>query len=286
MNWIIASLLMFVSSVILYTLIRKASLNNIPTMLINLACFFVPLLFYILLVVTTKTNLTIKPHQLLLIFVLSIVGSWLPNITSLKSIKYAPNPGYSLIISKSYVVFTTIVAILLFHSQLTIKSAVAIVIIVLFSCLITIGKTKKHQHSNSLWLPFAFYSFFGWGILSIGTKYAFSIGISIYQRLVYLSIFVSIYILIETLIKRSKLKTIKLSDYLLLLLIGFFSALFNYFMTLGIDLAPNIGYVNAINASSISLVTLVAFILYKDELSIRKFIGIIGVIGGLTLLLI
>ncbi len=286
MNWIIASLLMFASSVVLYVLVRKATLLKIPTELVNLASFIVPLFLYITLTIQNKASLAIKPSSLFIIFLLSIIGSYLPNVTSLNSVKFAPNPGYALIISKSYVVFTTIVALFLFHSYISIKSVFAILLIVGFSIIIMVGKTEKKKGASPLWLPFSIFSFFGWGILSIGTKYAFTLGVTIYQRLIFLPLFVNIYILTEMFVRKTKIHSIKKSYILLLLCIGASSAAFNYFMTLGIDLAPNIGYVNAINASSISAVTLFSALLFKDEFSIKKFIGVIGVTAGLILLIL
>lgn len=286
MNWIIASLLMFISSVVLYLLIRRASLLQIPTELVNLASFAIPFILYIPLAFQQGVSFSLSWYQLIVITVLSVFGSYLPNVTSLKSIKFAPNPGYSLIISKSYVVFTTLTAFFLFRSHLSVKSSIAIIIIVIFSILVMLGKTKRHKHSHPLWLPFSLFSFFGWGFLSLGTKYAFTIGINIYQRLIYLSIFVSIYVLFEIFVRKIKLHLLRKSDLILLFLIGVFSALFNFFMILGLDLAPNIGYVNAINASSISAVTVFSALLFKDDFSLKKFIGVLGVTAGLLLLIL
>lgn len=286
MNWIIASLLMFASSVVLYSLVRKAALMQIPTELVNLASMGIPFFLYITLAIQNHAKLQLNFHQLIIMILLSVFGSYLPNVASLKSIKFAPNPGYSLILSKSYVVLTTIVAIFLFNSHLSLKSAVAIAIIIGFSVLIMIGKTKQHTHSNPLWLPLSFVSFLGWGFLSIGTKYALTTGLSIYQRLVFLSIFVTSFILIEIKTRKLTFKSIKIAHIVLLLFIGALSASFNYFMTLGIDLAPNIGYVNAINAASISTVTVVAALLFKDDFSFKKVIGVAGVTLGLLLLIL
>ncbi len=286
MNWITASLLMFLCSVFLYLLVRKAALLQIPTEFVNLASMGIPFFLYITLAVQNHATLTLSIWQLAIIILLAIFGSYIPNVASLKSIKFAPNPGYSLILSKSYVVFTTIVAIFLFHSSLSLKSALAILIIIGFSTLIMIGKTKDHAHSNKLWLPLAFVSFFGWGFLSIGTKYALTTGLSIYQRLVFLSICVTSFIIIEIRLRNIVVKHMPMRHIVLLVCIGILSGLFNYFMTLGIDLAPNIGYVNAINASSISAVTVVAAILYKDDFSPKKVLGVIGVTVGLILLII
>ncbi len=67
---------------------------------------------------------------------------------------------------------------------------------------------------------------------------------------------------------------------------GIFSTLFNLGQFEAIKLAPNVGYVNAINAGSISLVTVLAVLLFKDELSKQKAFGILGVTAGLLLLLV
>lgn len=286
MDWITASLLMFVTSVIFYLLARKASLIRLPTEFINLSSSSVAIVLYLLVAYVEGTGLAISSQGLLIVFLLSIFGSYLPNVASFNSIKYAPNPGYSLMISKSYVVFTTLVAVFLFKSPLTVKSIIAILLIVGFSILIMVGKAKPHKLYSSTWLPLAFIAFFGWGILSIGSKYMLTIGVTVPQRLVYLSVFITAYALGEIFARKTKIKNFTLSTFVLMIFIGVFFAAFNYFMLVALDKAPNIGYVNAINASSISVLTVFATLIFKDEFSIRKFIGIMGVIAGLVFLLI
>lgn len=207
---------MFISSVFLYLAIRKATLLDISTELVNLASFLIPIFLYLPMAILNKSSLTLSPYQLFIMIILSVIGSYLPNVASLNSVKFAPNPGYSLVLSKSYVVFTTIAALFVFHAALSLKSSLAILMIVGFSVLIMIGKTKLHKHSNPLWLPLSFGAFFGWGFLSLGTKYAFTIGINIYQRLIYLAIFVSIYILLEMFVRKTKLHTVRFSELVLL----------------------------------------------------------------------
>lgn len=286
MTWITASLLMFFSQVIFYLLVRKAQTFDIPTEFINFFSSLVALLVYFLIAFNDKSFFTITSFSLLIIFLLSIFGSYLPNVASINSIKFAPNPGYSLVISKSYVVFTALVAVLFFHSSLTIKSGIAIILIIGFSILVTVGKSKPHKHSNSLWLPFALVAFFGYGILSLGSKYLLTIGVTVNQRLIFLAIFITIYAFGEITFRKTKIINISFNKIFILLMIGIFFASANYFNISAIDKAPNIGYVNAINASSVSLITLLSALFYKDDLSIKKFIGVIGVIGGLILLLI
>ena len=110
-------------------------------------------------------------------------------------------------------------------------------------------------------------------------------GLNIYQRLVFLSVFVTALVIAEILVRKVKFPALQPSHIILLITIGTLSAMFNFFMTLGIDLAPNIGYVNAVNASSVSAVTICTALLFKDDFSIRKFLGVLGVTAGLILLI-
>jgi len=57
-------------------------------------------------------------------------------------------------------------------------------------------------------------------------------------------------------------------------------------MRLAIDTAPNLGYVNTLNASSIAMIAILSKLIFKDELSIKKLIGILGVSIGVIYLLI
>lgn len=285
MNWILLSLLMFFSSVVLYLSIRKSSILKVPTQLNNLAMFLFPLPAYILLGIITGQNFSITVLQGLIILTAAFFFSYLGNLFSLVSIERAPNPGYSLVISKSYVVFTTIVAVFIFQAQLNVQKAMAILLIVLFSSLISTSQKTIKKETNQSWLLLAIGSFFCWGLLSITSKYLFSQGMNTYVFLSYLDGIVSFLIVLEALLKKTSFAQAK-SNPVILLLIGVFSTFFNLFMFEAIKTAPNIGYVNATNAASISLVTIFAILLFKDEFSLKKLIGVLGVTFGLILLLI
>jgi len=84
--------------------------------------------------------------------------------------------------------------------------------------------------------------------------------------------------------KKIALNQVSKKQLQILLLIGLFGASFNYFMQVGFNLAPNVGFVNAANAASISLLSLLSALIFKDELSPQKMIGIAGVTVGLLLL--
>lgn len=285
MNWIVTSALMVVGSVLLYLTVRKSSILKFPTQFNNLAMFLVPLLIYIILGYLNQANYDITLQNISIILVASVFFSYLANVTSLKSIELAPNPGYSLVISKSYVVFTTLVAFLFLGGEISFRKSIAIIVIIIFSGLIAIDPKKTKEVRSKLWLAYTMYSFFGWGLLSLTIKYLAVQGMATLVTLTYMYIFVTLFIVAEILYKKVGIQVNKQSVFFFLL-IGIFSSIFNYYNFYSVSIAPNVGYVNAINAASISIVTIFSIILFKDDFSQRKLLGVFGVTGGLLLLLL
>lgn len=275
---------MFLSSVALYLFVRKSNLLKTPQQLNNLAMFLIPVVVYLLLSINTDTRFVLKPFEYFLIFIQGIFFSYLGNVFSLKGIEYSPNPGYSLIISKSYVVFTAAASIFIFNAPLTMKSVIAIILIIAFSAMIMIDKSKNKSESNKLWLPYTIGAFFCWGLLALSSKYLLNEGVPILTRLIYSMIIVTVLILGEMKIKKVRMLNITKPQLQTLVMIGVFATSFNYFMQVGFNLAPNVGYVNAANAASISLLTLMSAFLFKDDLSLKKMVGIAGVTMGLFVL--
>lgn len=286
MNWIIASLLMFFSSVALYLCVRKSNELKTPQQLNNLAMFLIPVLLYLTIEIGKPTNFILKPADYALIIIQAIFFSYLGNVFSLKGIENSPNPGYSLIISKSYVVFTSIASIYLFSAPLTIKAGLSILFIIAFSALISIDKNKNKSTSNSIWLPYTFGAFFCWGFLALSSKYQLNQGIPILTRLIIQYAIATILILVELFQKKINTKELSSKQIIILIIIGILGASFNYYMQLGFSLAPNVGFVNAANAASISLLTIMSGLIFKDELTPKKIIGVLGVTAGLILLFI
>ena len=285
MNWIWASLLMFFSSVGLYLFVRKATLMKVPSQYNNLAMFLIPLFIFYFMALVSHQHFSLPFFQFLIIIVVGILFSYLGNLFSLLSIEYAPNPGYSLVISKSYVVFTTLISVVFFKSEISWQKILAILLIVGFSALIMLSQKSIKKKVNQNWLPLAIGSFFCWGFLSLSSKYLFTQGVHVYVFLTYTYLIVSICIIGEMIKKKIDFMRIK-NHLVLFLFIGIFSTGFNLFLFFAIQIAPNVGYVNAINASSISAITIMAILLFKDEFSIKKLIGVVGVTAGLLLLLI
>ncbi len=286
MNWIIASILMLFSSVGLYLFVRKSNELKTPQQLNNLSMFLVPVVVYLIMIVRTPTDFALQPIEYLLIIIQAIFFSYLGNVFSLKGIEYAPNPGYSLIISRSYVVFTAVASIYLFNAPLSTKSVIAIICIILFASLIAIDKNRDKSGSNAAWLPYTIGAFFCAGFSALSSKYLLNLGVPILTRLIYSMLLVTILIIGEIVVKKVNIKNTSKPQQLTLLMIGIFGASFNYFMQVAFNLAPNVGYVNATNAASISLLTIMSYVIFRDELSIKKMIGIVGVTAGLILLFV
>lgn len=286
MSWIAYSMLMFFSSVAMYLAVRKSSLLKTPTYLTNLAMFAVPMIAYLFIGTLGQHSLSVTFLQAIAIIAVAVFFSYLGNTASLKAIDIAPNPGYSLVISKSYVLFTTIVAFIFLHGELTLRKAIAILLVVGFSALVLINpKDTKKTHDNR-WVTLSLAAFFAWGFLILSSKYLFLHGVDTIAFLLYTFVVVTICILTMNSRNLKSVKTVSFTGWGLLAIVGICATLFNLGNFEGVRLAPNVGYVNAINVASNSVVTVLAVLLFKDELTLKKAIGVAGVIGGICLLLI
>ncbi|MEI7579080.1 MAG: EamA family transporter [bacterium] len=290
MNWIVASLLMYCSSVFYYLSLRYFQKKNINNTFLNWVSFFIYALAFGCYAFFTGIALKFPVKLLLLTSLAIFLFSYLGNSVSLLGTKTAPNPGYSLIIQKSYAIFTAIASVFLFDSKLTLKSIVSILIVVAFLIVMNYQKKSK-KVGNNLWIIYSFAAFFAFGGLALYTKWLLNEGITVMSRTFYGAFIVMLFfgteLLLRIFIKKEKF-VIKLNfkELILLILQGISLGLFNLFMNQAFTTAPNVGYVNIINGASITLITLLAAILYKDKLNLQKVVGIIGVTVGLIMLFI
>jgi uncharacterized membrane protein len=127
-------------------------------------------------------------------------------------------------------------------------------------------------------------AFFCWGLLALSSKYLLNLGVPILTRLIISMLVVTVLIFGEIRYKKVEWKKVSKNQLITLLFIGLFGSSFNYFMQVGFNLAPNVGFVNATNAASISLLTLMSTFFFKDELTVKKMIGLFGVTAGLLFL--
>ena len=186
MNWISYSLMMFLSSVALYLVVRKSTLLKISTKFLNLAMFGIPFIAFLTIGVFSPSKFSVTWWYALILLVVSIVFAYSGNKASLEAIDVAPNPGFSLVLSKSYVLFTTIVAVLFLNAELTLRKALAIAIIVSFSVLIMVNRKTAKKVKSEKWIALSLAAFFAWGMLSLSSKYLFNRGVEPITFLIYL----------------------------------------------------------------------------------------------------
>lgn len=274
---------MFAFSNSLYLLIRKAQIEKIGTSVYSIAMFLIPSIIYFILALTSGVTLLPKLNHFLIIVVTAFLWSYLGNFFSQKGILYAPNPGYSLILQKSYVILTTVAAYFLFNSELSLLKIISILIIVGFSALVTISKERKK--SETKWVIFSLGAHLCFAYGSLISKHFLNIGLQPYTYLFYITLIVSLLNISESKAKKISLSLPK-KHWFILGGIGLSAALFNLFMQQGYKFAPNPGYVAAINASSIMSLTLLSAYIFKDSLSVKRVIGIVGVTVGLFIIIL
>jgi drug/metabolite transporter (DMT)-like permease len=287
-NWIIYSALMFGFSVIMYLLTRKLQTQNIDNKLVTYAMGALPMPILLLYLLTTNTSFAISLPLLGLVGICAILFSYLGFRFSLQATKDAPNPGYSLIIQKSYAPYTALMGIFLFNQKISITGGIAILIIIASTSLILINRNSDKQQSDKKWIAESFIAFFLFGTLSLTSKFVLGNGVTPLLLTFYNFLFNTFAFSIDyrKALRISNLRLLTGDSIITLIIIAVATAIFNIMMFSAIKLAPNIGYVNIINSSSITVITILSAILYKDKLSIKKVLGILGVTFGLILLFI
>lgn len=281
--WIVYAGAMFLASNVLYLLIRLAQKQNIPISFYSIALFLVPSVIYFFLSQFTGISLLLAPEHFLLVIIAAFFWSYLGNFFSQKAILLADNPGYSLILQKSYVVITTIAAVFLFQAEFSWQKLIAILFILFFATLISSSASKKKNDSKK-WVYFSLITNLCLAFGSLISKHFLNLGLEPFVYLFYINLFVASMNFIG--FKRQKI-VLQLSkrQIFLVILIGIFSMFFNFSMQLAYRVSPNIGYVSAMNVSSIMSVTFLSALIFKDDLSKKKMLGIIGVLLSLFFLI-
>jgi drug/metabolite transporter (DMT)-like permease len=284
--WIIYSLIMFSASVIQYLMVRrmqKAQVNN----KLGTFMFLTPALPFIYIYTRIfGISLAVTVPTAGAILIATLLFSYLGIYYSFLGIEKAPNAGYSLMIQKSYAIYTALAAVLLFGSRLSFQGLLAITVIILFSGTIMLDKGKVRKVKGRGWLFYSILAFVLFGNLALFSKYMQIQGMNPVTLIFYVVLFFGLIGGAE-LYRLRKIINFKLTGTVWgwLICIGICAGIFNMAMQLAYASAPNIGYVNIINASSIAAITLLSAYFFKDKLSIEKVIGVMGVIVGLILLI-
>ncbi len=282
--WIFYSALMFLFSNALYLLIRLAQKKNIPISFYSIAMFLVPSIIYFFAASLTHTSLVLSLQDFLLVIFSAFFWSFLGNFFSQKAILLAINPGYSLILQKSYVVLTTIFAVFLFNASFSWQKFIAIIFILFFSILIS-ASPKNKIGQDKKWIYFSLLANLCYTFGSLISKYFLNIGLEPFVYLFYINLFVAILNIFN--FRNQKIKNIlSKKQVFLVILIGIFGTAFSFSQQIAYRFAPNIGYVSAINVSSVMSVTFLSSFFFKDDLSRSKVVGIVGVLASLFFLVL
>lgn len=281
MSWLLFSITMFICSNILYVLIRLAQKSGIGTSVYSTVNFCIQAVFYFGLILLTGSSFILPVSHLAMIIAVAVVWGYLGNYFSQKGILYAPNPGYSLMIQKSYGVITTLLAVALFGLTINPTKFLGILLIIIFVGVISYGNPSKD--SEPKWVLFSLLAHVIFAFGSLISKQFLNMGLEPFQYLFYIKIVTILLNIGET--KFEKLSfAIERKHYLLMFGIGLAGMAVNMTMQYAYKFAPNPGYVVGFNTASIMSVTILSWLLFKDQLSKLKVLGIFGVLVGLVTL--
>ncbi len=288
MNWVMMSMGVIISAPVMYLFIRKAKDLEKEIEIQNLSIFLIPTIVYFIYNIISGTSMIIEFKYFLIMLGAAIFFSLLGNIFSLKAVQLTNNPGYSLMIQKSYTIFTTIMSVFLFGSVITVKSVIAIIIVLFFTALIIIEKSDKKEannNGNKVWILYTIGAFFAFGFLSLTSTYLGNQGLTPTVINFYICLIVTISFLIQIFLKKIKL-SFDIKSIGVFIGAGIPASIFNFCLIQGYLLAPNPGYISAANVASIAVLTVLYRIFFKDALTLKKSIGIVGILTGLFILFI
>jgi len=290
MTWIHHSLLMYFFSVVMYLVLRKLQRVGIPSEINNFFMWGFAALTFIFLALKAWKLPILDWYWVLFVIITSYFCSFLGQRLSLEAIKNAPNSGYSLMIQKSYAIYTVIASVFLFDSELTLKNILVILLVLVFMTLL-VSSDGKQAKADPKWVRDSFLAFFAFGTLALTTKWMLNFGVDPIVRSFYVMCTLSVMFTID-LFRRPQAKTdwkkfLNMKKfYPWYILMGVTTGLFNLFMQYAYEITPNIGYVNIFNTASIAAITLLSALIFKEELTLRKFIGVLGVTLGVVLLVV
>jgi drug/metabolite transporter (DMT)-like permease len=293
MTWIHYALFMYISSVVMYLALRVLQNKKVPSEINNFFMWGGAAVIFGLLAIYPYGFPHLKWEFILILFLNAYFLSYLGQKLSFEAIRKAENPGYSLMIQKSYAIYTSVAAVFLFGSELTLKSIVAIAIVIIFLAFLMMSDKKANKKSNNSegWIRDSFLAFFAFGTNALVAVWMLDQGVDPFTRVFYVIIFIGILFALDLYKKQTKnkelLKFFKIkSHYIWYFIMALGATLFNITMQMAYESTPNVGYVNIINTASIAAITVLCALLFKEKLTMEKFIGVLGVSGGIILLII
>ncbi len=288
MNWIITSFLMFSSSIIYYLITKKSVLNKIDRRIYLLVNFSIPLVFFLTMNIIQGKSIFVDLRTIVLIFLNALIFNYIGSTLGYLGIEKAPNAGYSVTIQKSYAVYTSIASIFLFGQSLSPFKFFAILIIIVSTAFIMIEKKVNHSKFNNAWIFYSVAALFLFGTLRLNNRLIITHTSTPAITMLFWSMaFTTLFCLIDLLRNKHNIE-VKFSkqNVLVLLGVGLSVTSFYYFLQISELIGPNLGYVSAINTASNAFYTVLVALIFKDHLSVKKFLAVLGVTIGLILLVV
>lgn len=285
MSWVLASILMFFSSIVFYLTVKKLQIIGIDKRTISFVNNIFAAGMFGLIALRDNQSLLMSVYALGMIIVLRVLFNYLGAMAGYESMSLAPNAGYSLVIQKSYAVYTLFATVILFGSEISLYRFFIAGLVLALAGYIGFSKGKNVVETNSKWAIYALVAMFSYGTIALSGKYIFNLGVAPAPMLFWSSIFTALLAILDMRRLSIKLEKQGSSTILYMIILGLSVTGFNYFKLLAELAAPNLGYVSAINAASNAVYAVLVAIIFKDSLSKSKFIAILAMTVGLIMLL-
>jgi hypothetical protein len=278
---------MFASSIVYYLLIKKAQLQKIPEKIYMVANFAVPQLLYVVIVIQSGTSIMISPLLVFYILLFRVSFGYIGSTLSYTAMKNAPNAGYSLVIQKSMAILTTFVDIFLLQGEVSIRKIISIGFVLFCTTVLSIQQNVIDKKKSYQWVFQSLFVMFCFSMVVLSGKFIIRMGVAVPVFLFWSNGMILLLSIIDYFRIRKSI-SYKLTTQHILILFGFGVAvsIFYYSKQIAEVIAPNIGYVNALNAASNAVYTLIVAYLFKDSLSYKKFLAVIGITIGLIAIIL
>ncbi len=281
---------MFVSSVIYYLLVRKVQQLGVTKKVYLAMNFVLPTILYAGFIIAKGSSFILPLQFFGLAMVAALVFNYIGSSLSYLAIQQAPNTGYSVIIQKSYAIYTTIASALLFGSEFSTGKFFIVLLIIFFTGLIIVDKKKdsRGQATNVIgtWAIYSIISLFLFGSVSLSSKWVAVSG-SDPTVLLFWIVFITSVVSVTDALLDKKESLLKITKQQLVYLVSMALAVTVFYLSKNYSdvNAPNVGYSSAINASSNAALAIASAYFFKEELNLRKAIGVVGVIVGIVILI-
>lgn len=276
---------MFISSIVFYLSVKKLQMIGVDKRIYTAANYLVPTIVFFILALVYKMPLAYSFVLLLSLILLRATLNYVGTIAGYKSMEGAPNAGYSLMIQKSYAVYTLFAAVLLYRSEVSWYKFALSGFILVCAMAIAFERGKKINRINYGWVVQAMIAMLCFGTISLSGKYFAQAGIGAIPQLFWICL-ATLFITGADIIRvRTKKQKMDWKMWALLSILGISVSSFYFFKLTAEITAPNLGYVGTINAASNAVYTVLVAILFGDHLSWKKFAAVGGMTVGIALLL-